>query len=109
MEKRYKILRFIGTLYKILGIIVGCLTIIIMIVVLFASFFGGLASFGFGARFGAGSTLLMVLWAIFMDIIILLYGAFFSLGLYAFGELLYLLISVEENTRGTYTILSQKQ
>lgn len=97
MEKKYKALRIVGVLYKILAVIVAVLTLLLAIFVFISSLVGGLGV-SFFER-GLGSAVGAVLAAILLDFLILLYGAFISLGLYAFGDLIFLLISIEENTR----------
>ena len=43
MEKRYNALRIIGTIFKVLGVMVGILTLLALLATCAASFFGGAA------------------------------------------------------------------
>ncbi|MGB9592105.1 MAG: hypothetical protein ACPL1K_06275 [Candidatus Kryptoniota bacterium] len=111
MEKRYSALRLIGSIYKVLGIIVGVLTILIALSLCATSIFGGAALSQFGRQFGgenaiggAGGVVL----GIMMGLVAIIYGGGMAVTLYAVGEGIYLLIALEENTRMTAMLL-QKQ
>lgn len=86
MEKRFQSLRIIATLFKILAII-----IVIAAVIAFAA---GVVSFAINHR-GLGLSRLGLLSGINFLIGGLISGLFF----YGFGELIYLLLAIEENTR----------
>src|SRR3954471_9286004 len=104
MEKRYGALRFIGTVYKILGIIILVLAILGALGACAGALVGG-ASF----RDVAGQTGLPVLGgvigAIIAAVFALLWGGVIGLALIAFGDFISLMLSVEENTRTTATLL----
>jgi len=104
MNKKFKVLRFIGTLWKILAWIILIIGVISAFAILLVSIFSG----------GVGSQMEQVQgemawapWAFgFLGGIIGFIGAiiitlFYFLVLYAIGELIYLFLSIEENTRRT--------
>ncbi len=101
MEKRFRALRFVGTLYKILGVIAAVLTAFVALGFCLFAVTGssvlsrysqdiGIGSLGSGALFGG----LAALGA-------LLYGGLVAVSLYAIGEGIYLFLALEENTRAT--------
>jgi hypothetical protein len=110
MEKRFRALRFIGTVYKVFGAICAILTILGAIGICITSFTSGaifesmLNQYGNMQGIGATSGILM---GVFMGFLVILYGGGMAITLYAMGEGVYLLISVEENTR--LTALSMRQ
>lgn len=86
MEKRFQSLRIIATLFKILAII-----IVIAAIIAFAV---GVVSFAMNHR-GLGLSRL----GLFSGINFLIGGLIGGLFFYGFGELIYLLLAIEENTR----------
>jgi hypothetical protein len=112
MERQYKALRFVGTVYKVVGIIVAVLTLLAVLGVCLFSILGSAAlggmsrELGHDTAFGAflGSTVGGVIGAFFG----LLYGGGFALTLYAIGEGIYLLLALEENTRLTARLLQSQ-
>jgi hypothetical protein len=112
MEKRYTALRTIGTVYKILGIISGVVTILAILGICATSILGGaaLGELGnqFGGSYGMGGMFGGVLSGIIFGFLAILYGGGMSITLYAFGEGIYLLLALEENTRTTAETLTQQ-
>jgi hypothetical protein len=112
MEKRYKVLRFIGSLYKVLGVILLTITIIGAAGICGASIWGGVAFETIGRDFGADPNFAnffnSVFGGVFVGFFLLLYGGFMSLATYAFGEGIYVLLALEENTRAS-SLLLQRQ
>ena len=114
MEKKFKALRFVGTVYKVIGIIAGVLTDISAIGFCLFSILGGSLinsvlnsvsnAYGGGGGNPAG-VLGGILGGVVVGGLILLYGGIASVTLYAFGEGFYLLIGLEENTRTTALLL----
>lgn len=111
MEKRYGALRFIGTLYKVLGVIAGVLTLLAVIGLCVSTLAGGAAlaglqrsQSGLGAAGALGGTLLGVV----SVIVSLIYGGGLAISLYGLGEGVYLLIALEENTRATVRLLEHQ-
>ena len=99
MEKKYGILRFIGSVYKVVGIIIGVLTLLGALGICLTSVLGSdifnqmQRGFGMGVRTGLAGVIGAVS--------TLISGAILALTLYATGEGVFLLISLEENTRAT--------
>jgi hypothetical protein len=113
MEKRYTALRTIGTIYKILGIIAAILTVIAIVAVCATSIMGGAALSGLEQSFGTGSTLggglFSALGGLVGALLLILYGGGAAITFYGIGEGIYLLISLEENTRATARMLAAQQ
>ncbi len=102
MERRYTALRVVGTLYKILGAIAAVLTIIALVGFCAITASGGaLGGFANSFRTGGGEVLAGLIGAVF----IILYGGGAAVTFYGLGELVYLLIALEENTRRTAQML----
>jgi hypothetical protein len=113
IEKRYKALRTIGTIYKILGIVVGILTIFSVLGFCVISVLGG-AALGSLANDPVMSDIPALpgifsgmVGGIIATIIGIIYGGGMSVTLYAFGEFIYLFLAIEENTRLTNSMLQQ--
>ncbi len=113
MQKRYGVLRFISGFYKVIGIIVGVITIISALgicatSVLGTSLLGGITQnfnqSGIPFALGASSVVAGIISALFT----IIGGALGALAFYAFGELISLFISLEENTRNTASLLVNK-
>ena len=104
MEKRYGVLRFIGTIYKLLGIIVLILAVLVALGACAGALVGGAAF-----RDTATQTGLPFLGSVVGGIVIaffaLLYGSAIGLGLFAAGDFISLMLAVEENTRTTAALL----
>ncbi len=104
MEKRYYALRVIGTIYKVLGICVAVLTVLVIVSIGVASRAGGALpwrDFDMPMRGGR------IVGGLLMAVLSLLYGGVAGLTLYAFGEGVALLIALEENTRRTAELLQR--
>ena len=112
MEKRYKGLRFLGTLYKILGVIMLVITILAAVGICGTSILGAAGFETIGREIGADVVFVDFIGSVFggimVALVLILYGGFISLAAYAFGEGIYLLLAVEENTRNS-TLLLQRQ
>ncbi len=80
MEKRFGVLRTIATIFKIVAWVVLVITIIGFFVALLGS-----------SLFGRGG--------IASSFLVLIIGVIYFLSLYAFAELIYLFLSIEENVR----------
>ncbi len=117
MEKRFKILRIVGTVYKVVGIIIAVITL------LSALGFCGMSVLGGGAMERVLSTLpgntqgqgqgfgLLggVVGGMLFSLVIILSGGIYAVTTYALGEAVYLLIALEENTRHTAVLLLHSQ
>jgi hypothetical protein len=118
MEKKFKALRLVASIYKVIGIISGVLTIIGSLGFCLMSILGGslftaalnsVSQYGGGGSSGPAGTLGGLLGGVVIGGLILLYGGIASITLYAFGEGIYLFIGIEENTRTTAVLLQQQK
>jgi hypothetical protein len=111
MERKYSVLRTIGIIYKLLGIIAAGLTVLTVLGLCATSLFGGMLGSGFSQDFGGavGNLFGGVIGGLIGSVIALIYGGGAAVTLYAFGEGIDLLISLEENTRQTAMVLQQRQ
>jgi len=108
MEKRYTALRVIGTIYKVIGLLVGALTILSVLGICAASVLGGAAMEQLSQQFGDGSgggLAGRLFGGLLLSLAALIYGGGLSVTLYAFGEGVYLFLAIEENTRATTELL----
>lgn len=106
MEKRFKALRFMGTLYKILGVINGVATLILAVGICAVSVLGGAGLSDFAGQYGVhGTEILGALGGVLLGGVVLILGSLSAISLYALGEGVYLLIAIEENTRAVATRL----
>lgn len=107
MEKRFKVLRIVATLYKIfawIALAVGVLSALGVIVI-------GLIRGPLIRHMAQGAVPAVgrIIGEIVGGMGILLIAAFYFLILYAVAEGIYLLLSIEENTRRTAYLLSQER
>lgn len=106
MEKKFRALRIFGTVYKVIGIIVLVLTVIGAAGTCILGFAGGAMAEQYADQLGSGiSTGLIGALVAFGTLI---GGAISGLSLYAAGELIYLFIGIEENTRASVSYLSRQ-
>ncbi len=107
MEKKYRALRFISGLYKIIAIIIFLLAIVGAIG---AALIGGGPSLAYNPTTGTIITVPNqnpVVSAVVAFVGTLLGGAILAVSLYAFANLIDLLIATEENTRMTAALLNR--
>lgn len=102
MEKRYKVLRFVATLWKILAWII----LVIGVLSAFGALLGGIlgavgpqlwSDLGINPALMGGG----VVAGIFSFLFILIATTFYFLIVYATGEIFSVFIAIEENTRAT--------
>lgn len=110
MEKKYKALRAIGTIYKIFGAILAILTILSAIGICLASLGAGMAVDSImrdlgGDRGMMGGYFGGAIGGLFSAIMAIILGGGAALTLFATGEGIYVLIDLEENTRRTSELL----
>ncbi len=102
MEKRYSLLRIIGTIYRILGIIGIVITILGSIGMCVVGFLGSTFISEYAAwidlGFGPGEYVQVAI-SLILAVMIFINGAAVSLASYAFGEGIHLLISLEKSSR----------
>lgn len=106
MEKKFKALRIFGTVYKVLGIIVLILTIIGAAGTCIAGFAGGAVVQQYAEEYTGGIATGLI--GALVALGTLIGGGISGLSLYAIGELIYLLIGIEENTRATASYMSRQ-
>jgi hypothetical protein len=105
MEKKYKALRFIGGLYRVIAYIV-LVAVILGVLAADVSLIAGGEMISDWAGYDLGGAGIFV--AIFMTIFGLLGGGLVFITLYAVSDLVSLLISVEEATRFTALVLRDR-
>jgi hypothetical protein len=112
MERRYTALRVIGTIYKIIGVIVGVLTILAALAICASFFLGGVSLRDLrpemGAPFMPGPIVGGAAGVLVAGALAILYGGGLAITLYGFGEGIYLLLALEENTRMTSQALQRQ-
>ena len=108
MEKKYSALRIIGMIYKVAGVIIAAITVLVVMGSLVSPFLGMPMGRMPG---GAGDFLpgLAILASLFFSLLALVYGGVMALTLYALGEGIYLLLALEENTRATAQLLRARE
>ena len=112
MEHRFRALRTIGSIFRVVGYIALVFTILAALAFCGFTVVSGTAIEAATQQYGVNSTGAGILGGIFGGLLggifIILYGGLISLMLVAFGEGVYLLIGIEENTRKTtYMMESQ--
>lgn len=107
MEKRFRALRTIGTLLKVVAWIVLVVTVLGAIFVAIAGFSGPMSMLGDAVgREAAGYMVSGAFAAIIMGGAFLLGGVIYFVILYAAAEGIYVILSIEENTRLTAMAVS---
>jgi len=102
MKRQFGVIKILAIVLKVLGIITAAAAIIGGLVTLVMSFAGGDMWTAFG--YDANSGFFVGLIAAFSVIIL---GALFAVFLYAYGEILMLMLSVENNTFKTVQLLEE--
>ena len=100
MKKRFGVLRILATVLKILGIVVAAFAVLGGLGTLIMSFAGGDLFSALGVD--ANSGFFVGLLSSFSIVIV---GIIYAVFLYGFGELLMLLLSMEDNTFKTVKLL----
>ncbi|MDQ3472361.1 MAG: hypothetical protein M3447_01360 [Acidobacteriota bacterium] len=101
MEKRFRALRTIATVYKILGCLILIFGVLISLLLFASGLLGGAAATprDLSGALGGGIA------GMFLAVGVLLYALALFLILYGAGEAIYLGIAIEENTRETSQLL----
>ncbi len=107
MEKKFRALRIFGTVYKVIGIIVLILTVVGAAGTCIAGFAGGAVVQQYAEEYAGGGVATGLIGAL-VALGTLIGGAISGLSLFAAGELIYLLIGIEENTRAATSYLSRQ-
>ena len=99
MEKKFKILRIVATIWKVLAWIVLVLSVL-----------GGCANIVFGVMLGAGArntgnalglSAFGALGGVIIALVAIFFGVLYFIFLYAFAEIVDVMLALEENTRST--------
>jgi len=113
MEKRYKALRIVGLLYKILGVIAAVITVLAVVSLCLTTVLGGAAIRRFADDFGPRAALpgMMggALGGLIGSIFILIYSGGAAITFYGLGEMIDLFLALEENTRRTAQLLDKAE
>lgn len=104
MEKRYKILRFVATLWKVLAWVILVLGLLGSIASLVGTLLGGTQIF---QNLGQGLPIGPVVMGVFAFVAGTLFSVLYFLLFYALGEMIHLFLGIEENTRATAVLLQQ--
>ena len=102
--KKYKALRTIATIFKILGAISLVLTILLALASclyygIMGASFSNLSRDLYGLTGGESGAVVAA--GIILGLVVLIYGGFSSLMIFGAGELIYVLLDIEQNTRET--------
>lgn len=102
MKKRFQVLRVIATVFRVLGIVIAAVALVAALITLVMSLAGGQVwgLFGIDANTGFFGGLIAAF-------LIILLGAFKALILYGSGELISLLLALEENSYNTVLLLEK--
>jgi hypothetical protein len=102
MKKRFQFLHVIASIFRILAIVVAGLALVASLVTLVMAMAGGQIwnIFGIDANTGFFGGLL----AAFLEVLV---GFFYALLLYGYGEMINLMLALEENTYNTVQLLEK--
>jgi len=110
LDKKFTVLRIIGTVYKVLAWIVLALGILAALGFLAAGIWGEARAVSTPGVFPRSYVPLMgIAGGIVGALGIVLGAGFYFLFLYAFGEAIYLALAIEENTRETAQYLRSRE
>ena len=98
-EKKYKALRTIANIYKIMAFVVGGILAIAALITMASGAASSTSSLGGPAALFGG---------FLFGVIMLVYAGFAFVFLYGMGEFIYLFLDIEENTRKTNDLLSRR-
>ena len=112
MEKKFSVLRFFGTLNKVLGVIVGIITLLLVLGLCATSIFGTAAIDNIGSMYGVDTGYINlfggVIGGIMISAVAILIGGTKALLLYVIGETVHLFLAMEENTRAAVLLLDRQ-
>lgn len=101
-EKRYKALRLIAMLYKILAFVAGGACILMALFMLVS----GIATSSSNTAIGANP--MAIFGGVLGGLVLLVFGAFVFIFLYGLAEWMYVFMDIEENTRKTNEMLASR-
>jgi len=104
MKKRFKFLRTMANIFKVLGILLAAFSLVggIILVVLSLSNGNFWTLFGLDAASG-------YFYGLSGGVFVLIFGVLEGLIIYGFGELIYVVIAIEENTYKSSLFLESMQ
>jgi hypothetical protein len=104
MKKRFKFLQTLANIFRILGVLICALSLLGGIILIVLSFSNGnfWTLFGYTANDGA-------LTGVTVGVVVLLAGILTGLITYGCGELIFVFLSIEENTHRTSIFLEEMQ
>ncbi len=109
VEKRFRVLRIIGTIYKILGWVILVLGILTSLGIFVGGLVGGAGMTRFMMRSSQLSGLMGgVLGGLVVALISFILTLVYFVFVYGMGELIYLFLAIEENTRVTSAWIGQR-
>jgi hypothetical protein len=112
MEQRYHALRTIGSIFRVVGYIILVLTILAALAICGISVIGGSVfestSQGLGVSSTGAGFLSGLFGGLLLGIGVILYGGLIALSFLAFGEGIFLLLGIEENTRKTSYLIENQ-
>ncbi len=102
MKKSFGVLRTIAVIMKIMGVVIAALALLGGLVIFVLSFAGGDVWSFLGTDTTTGFFI-----GVLMAFVVVVFGAFYALILYGYGEMIYLLLALEENTHNTVLLLEK--
>jgi len=102
MKKRFQVLRIIANVLKILAIVVAAVALVAGLVTFVIGLAGGQVWNMAGLDSSTG-----FLTGLVGSFAIILGGALYALMMYGYGELIFLLLALEENTHSTVQLLEK--
>jgi len=108
MAKKFGILRLIGTIYRVFGILLAILAVLAAAAACLIGIVGGSDMSSFGREMGMNMGASGPLGGILSGLVILITLGIAAITQYAIGEAIYLFLSIEENTRATAAFLARQ-
>ena len=104
VEKKYKALRLISVIYKVLAFVVGGLAVLGGLFILVSGLAGSSGSGNFSSGLGPAA----LFSGVFGFFFLVMYGAVLFVALYGAGEFILVFLAIEENTRVTNMTLAAR-
>ena len=104
VQKKYKVLRLIAVLIKVFAFVAAAILIVLGLIMLVA---GAASSSRTATSFNAGPGAFFG--GVVGGVIMFIYGVFVFIFLYAYSEWMYVFMDIEENTRITNAMLSERR
>jgi zinc ribbon protein len=110
IEKKYRMLRLAAMMMKIAAFVVGGLLVIIGLITMILGITGGSqpsTTFG-GSGLGQGAGAASLMTGFVGGLLLIVNGFIVFIGLYAYSEVLHVMMDLEENTRRTNEMLARR-